>query len=109
MATRGVQMRSSIDVAMGGTVAERLAFGQDRVGIGATSDLEQATRTARFLVCDCGFSDVIGPMQVDSHSSPGRRELADREVRDIVALPWHLVPVTRKCCAFNLVSAVPYA
>jgi hypothetical protein len=75
------QMKASMDVAMGGTVAERIAFGQDCVGTGATSDLASATRVARFLVCECGFSDEVGPMKVDSETSPAHRQLADREVR----------------------------
>jgi ATP-dependent Zn protease len=74
------QMRARIDVAMGGTVAECIAFGQERVGIGATSDLRAATDTARFLVCDCGFSDKIGPMKIDEKTSSIQRHAADMEV-----------------------------
>lgn len=75
------QMRARIDVAMGGTVAEFIAFGQERVGIGATSDLRAATETARFLVCECGFSDKIGPMKIDEKASSIQRHAADLEVR----------------------------
>jgi ATP-dependent metalloprotease len=80
------QMRASIDVAMGGTVAERIAFGQDMVGIGATSDLAAATNTARFLVCDCGFSDAIGPMKVGSKSSSAQQAIADQEASPFFCL-----------------------
>lgn len=74
------QLRASIDVAMGGQVAETLVFGSDNVGAGATSDLKHATGLARHMVCDCGFSDVIGPMTVDDASAPTTRQAADKEV-----------------------------
>ena len=74
------QMCASMDVAMGGTVAECIAFGQDRVGVGATADLRAATNVARFLVCECGFSDAVGPMAIDDSASPTSKALADREV-----------------------------
>eukprot|EP00892_Ulva_mutabilis_P004899 jgi/Ulvmu1/2781/UM140_0011.1 len=74
------QLRASIDVAMGGQVAETLVFGQDNVGAGATSDLKHATGLARHMVCDCGFSEVIGPMTVDDASAPTTRQAADKEV-----------------------------
>ena len=85
------QSLASIDVCMGGTVAERLVFGPDRVGLGATSDLEHATAVARHLVCECGFSEEIGPMKVDGRSSPWQQHLADKEVRR--ALPCVLAKV----------------
>jgi len=66
------QMLASIDVAMGGKVAEELIFGVDKVTSGATSDLRQATRMARHMVADCGMSDEIGPMHVEALLGNGR-------------------------------------
>jgi ATP-dependent metalloprotease len=74
------QLRASVDVCMGGQVAETLVFGADEVGAGATSDIKQATNIARHMVCDCGFSDAIGPMHVDESSSQATQQAADREV-----------------------------
>lgn len=61
-------------------VAETLVFGADEVGAGATSDLKQATKLARHMVCDCGFSEAIGPMCVDESASQATQQVADKEV-----------------------------
>jgi cell division protease FtsH len=44
---------------MGGRVAEELAFGD--ITSGASSDLREATRIARLMVCDWGMSEALGP------------------------------------------------
>jgi len=44
---------------MGGRVAEELVFGD--VTSGASSDLREATRIARMMVCGWGMSDDLGP------------------------------------------------
>ena len=62
-------------------VAESLVFGAEEVGAGATSDLRQATKLARHMVCDCGFSEAIGPMCVDEKASQATQQVADKEVR----------------------------
>ena len=53
MKTR-TQLESDIQVALGGTIAEELAFSD--IGNGATSDLQKATETARSMVMDYGMS-----------------------------------------------------
>jgi ATP-dependent metalloprotease len=55
-----------------------LVFGDEEVGAGATSDLKQATNLARHMVCDCGFSEVIGPMHVDERASQATQHVADK-------------------------------
>lgn len=44
---------------MGGRVAEEIAFKE--ITTGAQSDLKQATRIARMMVCEWGMSPVMGP------------------------------------------------
>ena len=86
------QLRARLDVCMGGRVAEELIFGPDFVTSGARSDLAQATRVARHMVCDCGMSDAIGPVWVSSRDStagwrPAQQTeaLVDAEVRRLLS------------------------
>jgi ATP-dependent metalloprotease len=83
------QMLAYIDVCMGGKVAEELIFGEMKVTSGATQDLVQATRMARHMVADCGMSDLIGPMHVQTlmdHERSGGvlREHVDAEVARVL-------------------------
>ncbi len=50
---------------MGGRVAEELVFTD--VTSGASSDLKQATRLARLMVCDWGMSPELGPQTFGNH------------------------------------------
>ena len=54
------QMNSRLAVLMGGRVAEEMIFGKDKVTSGAASDIQQATKLARAMVTQFGFSDELG-------------------------------------------------
>ena len=54
------QMTSNLAIMMGGRVAEELTFGENKVTSGASSDIEQATRLARAMVTQWGYSDKLG-------------------------------------------------
>jgi cell division protease FtsH len=54
------QMTSRLAIMMGGRVAEELIFGHDKVTSGAASDIQQATRLARAMVTQWGFSEELG-------------------------------------------------
>jgi cell division protease FtsH len=91
------QLDAQIQVALGGTVAEELIYG-DNIGNGATSDLEQATEIARSMVMDYGMSTLGRVKYRDSnrkaflggdfggaqmHSEQTAREI-DKEVKRII-------------------------
>ena len=54
------QMTSRLAVLMGGRVSEEIVFGKDKVTSGAQSDIQQATKLARAMVTQWGFSDALG-------------------------------------------------
>ncbi len=56
------EMTSRLDIMMGGRVAEEMKFGKEKVTSGAASDIQQATRLAKAMVTQWGFSDELGPI-----------------------------------------------
>jgi cell division protease FtsH len=54
------QMTSRLAILMGGRVAEEIIFGSEKVTSGASSDIQQATKLARLMVTQWGFSDKLG-------------------------------------------------
>jgi len=54
------QLIASIKVAMGGRIAEELIFGHDKVTTGASSDIQAATRVARYMVREGGLNGGLG-------------------------------------------------
>jgi cell division protease FtsH len=54
------QMTSRLVILMGGRVAEELIFGKEHVTSGAASDIQQATKLARAMVTQWGYSDELG-------------------------------------------------
>jgi len=59
------KLKGILATMMGGRVAEELVFGD--ITSGARSDLKQATRLARLMVCDWGMSDNLGPQTFGNH------------------------------------------
>ncbi len=53
-------MVSRLAIMMGGRVAEEITFGKENITSGASSDIEQATKLARAMVTQWGFSDELG-------------------------------------------------
>ncbi|MEE9375683.1 MAG: ATP-dependent zinc metalloprotease FtsH, partial [Rhizobiaceae bacterium] len=93
------EMTSRLAVMMAGRVAEELIFGKKNVTSGAQSDIEQATRLARAMVTQWGFSDKLGKVSYGEnqqevflgHSvaqtknvSEETAQIIDKEVRRLV-------------------------
>eukprot|EP00533_Pseudo-nitzschia_delicatissima_P003634 CAMPEP_0116092668 /NCGR_PEP_ID=MMETSP0327-20121206/8167_1 /TAXON_ID=44447 /ORGANISM="Pseudo-nitzschia delicatissima, Strain B596" /LENGTH=775 /DNA_ID=CAMNT_0003584113 /DNA_START=201 /DNA_END=2528 /DNA_ORIENTATION=- len=80
------QMKANMDVAFGGRVAEELIFGKEDTTSGASSDIDNATRTARNMVTKFGFSEEIGLVRYggstgQEHASEDTRNKIDAEVK----------------------------
>jgi cell division protease FtsH len=85
-----------ITVAMGGRMAEKVIFGENKITVGAMSDLKSATEIAKNMVSRYGMSDKIGPIywvdKLQGDDSTGRWEsgspsalnILDGEVRNLL-------------------------
>ncbi len=97
------EMTSRLAVMMAGRVAEELTFGKKNVTSGAQSDIEQATRLARAMVTQWGYSDKLGKVAYGEnqqevflgHSvaqsknvSEETSQIIDEEVRRLVDEGW---------------------
>ena len=81
-------LESRIQVALGGRVAEELAFGVENTTTGASSDLQSVASLARTMVTQWGFSEVLGQTAWEV-ASEGTQELIDTEVQEIVEKAYH--------------------
>lgn len=82
------EMKANMDVAMGGRVAEELIFGKEETTSGASSDIANATNTARNMVTKFGFSEQIGLVRYggstgQDHASDETRNKIDTEVKTL--------------------------
>jgi len=81
------QYIGSLATSMGGTIAEEIAYGPGEIGDGASSDIENATQTARLMVTAFGFSEVLGSVNFRSNAdeiSPDTKRIIDNEVRRLI-------------------------
>lgn len=56
------EMIAQLAMAMGGRVAEEIVFGANQVTSGASGDIQMATKLARAMVTQLGFSPILGRM-----------------------------------------------
>jgi cell division protease FtsH len=61
------EMTSRLAVLMGGRVAEELKFGKENITSGASSDISQATKLAKSMVSEWGYSDKLGQVSYGSN------------------------------------------
>jgi len=80
------EMIAHLAMAMGGRVAEEIIFGSDKVSSGAAGDIEQATRLARAMVTQFGFSKKLGNVSyVKNRENPFERDISEEMQRTIDA------------------------
>lgn len=60
-----LQFLDQMAVMMGGRAAEKIVF--EDITSGASSDIEQASKIARAMVCSYGMNDNIGPIKYRPH------------------------------------------
>ncbi len=58
-----LELESMLAVMFGGRIAEELVFGPENVTTGASNDIKQATKIARAMITEYGFSDKLGPLR----------------------------------------------
>ncbi len=94
-----VELTSRLAMMFGGRMAEELVFGEENVTTGAGNDILQATRVARAMVTEYGFSDKLGRLRYaaneeevflghsvtqQKHMSDHTADLIDTEVRRLI-------------------------
>ncbi|MEM1365083.1 MAG: ATP-dependent zinc metalloprotease FtsH [Pseudomonadota bacterium] len=81
-------MTSRLAIMMGGRVAEELKFGKENITSGASSDIEQATKLARAMITQWGFSDQLGQVAYGENQQEmflGRSVQESRNVSEATA------------------------
>ncbi len=69
------ELEAMLAMAYGGRVAEELVFNE--ITTGASNDIQQATETARRMVCEFGMSEKLGPI---SYSEEQEHMFLGREI-----------------------------
>ena len=79
------EILASIDVAMGGRVAEELLLGSEDYTTGWSSDLQKATQLAYAFVRYYGFKDNVALIAAEKNvTSEDYNYLVDQEVQKIL-------------------------
>ncbi len=94
-----IELESRLASLFGGRVAEELVFGKENITTGAGHDIQQATKIAKAMVTEYGFSDRLGRLRFSEneeevflgrsvtqskHISDKTAQLIDEEVRSFV-------------------------
>ena len=87
------EVRADLSVALAGRAAEEVFFGQNKITTGAESDIDMATRLARYSIATAGLSKKLGLAAIKQSTSFGTRgqletaseqtaQMVDAEIRD---------------------------
>lgn len=75
-----LHLRAHLVVAMGGRAAEAIFFGEDKVHTGAMSDMQQALRIARTIVCSASGN----PSQVKGRLIDANTDITSQKKKELV-------------------------
>lgn len=81
------EVRANLAVALAGRAAEQIFFGADKITTGAESDIDQATRLARYAITTAGLSPKLGLSaikQVTTFGVRGQLETASEKTAELV-------------------------
>ena len=67
------EVRANLSVDLAGRAAEEVFFGHDKITTGAESDIEMATRLARYSITTAGLSDRVGLAAIKQSAPFGAR------------------------------------
>jgi cell division protease FtsH len=84
-----IQLKSDIAMSMGGRVSEELIFGFKKTTSGPAHDIQRATKLARAMVRQYGFSDKVGLVDYSGEEqspevSESTMTIIDEEVKKLV-------------------------
>jgi cell division protease FtsH len=94
-----IELESRLASLFGGRMAEELVFGKENITTGAGHDIQQATKIAKAMVTEYGFSDKLGRLRFSEneeevflgrsvtqskHISDSTAQLIDEEVRALI-------------------------
>ncbi len=94
-----IELESRLASLFGGRMAEELVFGKENITTGAGHDIQQATKIAKAMVTEYGFSDRLGRLRFSEneeevflgrsvtqskHISDNTAQLIDEEVRAFI-------------------------
>ena len=81
------EVRANLSVALAGRAAEEVFFGENKITTGAESDIDMATRLARYAITTAGLSDKVGLpaiKQVSNFGVRGALENASEKTAELV-------------------------
>lgn len=67
------EVRASLVVSLAGRASEKIFFGDDKITTGAESDIDQATRLARYAIATAGLSPKLGLAAIKQSANFGTR------------------------------------
>ena len=83
-----LELESRLASLFGGRMAEELVFGKENITTGAGHDIQQATKIARAMVTEYGFSDRLGRLRFSENEEEvflGRSVTQSKHISDTTA------------------------